>query len=838
MKHARDKRKRNSANVRAEYTKHERSPLERTRSLEERRSEMQSVQKRRAESEKRKPIRKNSDKKMTASPKNKSRFFATLRVTLIIIILIAAVVILGVGAGMYASISKEIDAMDFEGIAYNFSSAVFANDENGNSVEITTLHSDGRREWIDSEEIPQVAKEAAISIEDERFFKHSGVDIKRTAGAVIGWIKAKLTGESPSYGGSTITQQVIKNITNEKDRTVTRKVKEMMRAVAFEKRFTKDEILTMYLNIVYFGNNCYGIEAASNIYFSKDAIDLSLEEAAMIVGITQAPSRFDPFRKPDETLKKRNTVLSKMYELEKITEEEYNEAVNSELGVNSRSNGIRSAVYNYFVDQLINDVISDLQTEKGYSRSFAEQQIFGGGLKIYTTMDSDIQEEIEKIYENTANFSGASRGMQSAMIIIDPHTGQIKGMVGGIGKKNESRGLNRATQAKRQAGSSIKPLSVYSPALETGKITAATIVTDEAINIGDWSPKNSYKGFKGDMTIRKALEISANIPAVKVLQSSGIENSYKFMTEKYHFTTLVNDDKNLSALGLGGLTKGVTPKEMAAAYATFANKGVYIEPHTYTKVLDSRGKVVLEKEPETTRVMSEANAFIMSSFLKDVVNGSAGTGRSARLSGMTTYGKTGTSNDSKDKWFVGFTSYYVGAVWCGYDQNNGSVSSSIPNGVWKKVMQAVHEGLADRAIEKPSNVTAVSVCQKTGKLSSNGCTYGKTEYFAKGTLPTKYCKNSGHGGTPIVTTPLPEVDPTDPSTSPSPEESPSVTGSPEPGEGSTTSPVQSASPTPTVKPATTPSFSPAATPATTPSDVSPKTPAPAGNQGDGVITLE
>lgn len=830
MKHAREKQKRKPLATRKRVNTQDSVRTERGRSLEERRSEMQSVQKRRADWEQKKSVRKTSEKN-AASLKTK-RFFAVLRVTLVIIILIAAVVVLGVGAGMYASISKEIDAMDFEGIAYNFSSSVFANDENGNSVEIARLQSDGKREWIESAQIPEVAKEAAISIEDERFFKHSGVDIKRTGGAVIGWVKAKITGESPSYGGSTITQQVIKNITNEKDRTVTRKVKEMMRAIAFEKQFTKDEILTMYLNIVYFGNNCYGVEAASNMYFSKKAIDLSLEEAAMIVGITQAPSRFDPFKNPEETIKKRNTVLAKMYELEKISEEEYNRAVNTELGVNSRAKGLRSTVYSYFVDQLINDVISDLQTEKGYSQTFAEQQIFGGGYKIYTTMDSRVQAEIEKVYENTANFSGASRGMQSAMVIIDPHTGEIKGMAGGIGRKTESRGLNRATQAKRQAGSSIKPLSVYSPALETGKITAATVVTDEAITIGNWSPKNSYSGFKGDMTIRKALEISANIPAVKVLQSSGIENSYKFMTEKYHFTTLVNDDKNLSALGLGGLTVGVTPKEMAAAYATFANKGVYIEPHTYTKVLDSRGKVVLEKEPETTRVMSEANAFIMSSFLKDVVNGSAGTGRSARLSGMTTYGKTGTSNDSKDKWFVGFTSYYVGAVWCGYDKNNGSVSSSVPNGVWKKIMQQVHEGLADKAIEKPANVTAVSVCQKTGKLSSNGCTYGKTEYFAKGTLPTKYCGNKGHGGTPVEVSPSPETEGT---VSPSPEASGSPMPSDSPaGTPEAISPSPGASQVPTVAPTATPS----AAPTTTTPAAPPKTPVPTSTPSSGVITLE
>lgn len=835
MKHARDKHKRKPTE--RPSRNYQRSDANKQRpSLEERRAQMQSVQARKAKSSEGNAAKKQAVKKK----KEKVLIWARLRAALVICLCVGFVVVLGVGAGMYAAVSKEIDEMDFDGITYNFSSTVFADDKNGNSIEIEYLHGDGNREWIESDKIPQVAKDAAIAIEDERFLKHRGVDIKRTAGAVIQWVKAKVTGASPSYGGSTITQQLIKNITKENDRTVTRKVKEMMRALAFEKRFTKDEILTMYLNVVYFGNQCYGIESSSKMYFLKNAIDLSVTEAAMIVGITQAPSRFDPFRNPEDTLKKRNTVITKMYELGKISEEEYNKAIDSDLGLRGKPRTLNSNVYSYFVDQLINDVISDLQTEKGYSQSFASQQVFGGGLKIYSTIDKNIQAEMENVYTNSANFSGASRGMQSAMVIIDPTTGQIKGMVGGIGKKTESRGLNRATQSKRQAGSSIKPLSVYSPALETGKITAGTIVKDEPITIGNWSPKNSYSGFKGNMSIRKAIEISANIPAVKVLQSSGVENSYKFMTDKYHFTTLVDTDKNLSALGLGGLTNGVSPEEMAAAYAVFANKGVHITPHTYTKVLDSTGKVLLENKPEETRVLSEANAFIMCSFLKDVVNGSAGTGRSARLSGMTAYGKTGTTNDNKDKWFVGFTPYYVGAVWCGYDQNNGSVSSSVPNGVWKKIMEKVHQGLTDKAIEQPASVTAVSVCQRTGKLSSAGCIYGKTEYFAKGTLPTKYCENTGHSTGALSELTESEIMQEMVPASPTPHSTvipmPEETSSPDTSQTSTSKPTESAPtnwPVSSKKPENPPIPTPNPTQQTT-RPIQRPTPAPE----DGIVTID
>ena len=675
----------------------------------------------------------------------KKLIWARITTAAVVCVCILSVVVFGVGAGMYAAISREIDDLDFEAIAYNFSSIVYASDENGNYVDVEYLHDSGTREWVESDKIPQVAKEAAVAIEDERFYKHKGVDLKRTTGAVFGWFTSKITGKSPSYGGSTITQQLIKNITNEKDKTVTRKVKEMMRATAFEKRYSKEEILSTYLNVVYFGNQCYGIEAASKMYFSKSAIDLTLPEAAMIVGITQAPSRFDPFKNPENAKNKRDTVLAKMYELGKISEEEYNKAVATSLGVNSKRKSLSSSVYSYFVDQVINDVIADLQAEKGYSQSFASSQIFSGGLKIYTTMDSNIQSAMEEVYENTSNFPGASGGVQSAMVIVDPATGEIKGMVGGIGKKTESRGLNRATQSTRQPGSSVKPISVYGPSLEKGKITAATIVTDSPLTVGDWSPKNSYSGFKGDMSIRKAIEISANIPAVKTLQTLGVDESYKFMTEELGFTTLSENDRNLSALGLGGMTRGVSPREMAGAYAVFANKGMYIEPITYTKVLDNSGKVLLEKKPETRRAMSEANAFIMTRFLKEVVNGSAGTGRSAKLASMPTYGKTGTSNDNKDKWFCGFTPYYVGTVWYGYDASRSVGGTNISTQVWKKVMEKVHEGLPEKDFEQPESVTVVSICQKTGKLSSEGCVHGKPEFFARGTIPSKYCANNHSG---------------------------------------------------------------------------------------------
>lgn len=736
---------------------------------------------------------------------DKKQFIYKLKVYFAITLCLAALVCFGIGAGMYAAIANEMREYDFDSIAHNFSSTLYAYNSDGSSVEVAQLHSDGNREWIESDKIPEIAKNAAIAIEDERFYTHHGIDLKRTAGAVIGWVTSKITGKSPSYGGSTITQQVIKNITNERDKTAIRKIKEMMRAVAFEKQFTKDEILTMYLNIAYFGNNCYGIEASSKMYFAKPAIELSAKEAAMIVGITQAPTRFDPFRNPENCAQKRNLVLSKMYEHEMISEEEYNQSIESPLGTKSRTT-LNASIYNYFVDQVISDVINDLQTQKGYSQTFASQQVFGAGLKIYTTIDPEVQSAIESVYADTSNFPAASKGTQSAMTIIDPYTGEIKGMVGGIGIKQESRGLNRATQSARQPGSSIKPISVYAPALETGKITSATIITDKAITIDDWSPKNSYSGFKGDLLVSKAIEISANVPAVKTLQSVGISTSFDFMKNKYSFSKLKDTDKNLSALALGGMTNGVSTTEMAAAYAIFPNKGQYNEPHTYTKVLDSTGKVLLEKEIKPRKVISEANAFIMTSYLKNVVNGSAGTGRNARLSNFTTYGKTGTSNDNCDKWFVGYTPYYVGAVWFGMDTmkplTSVGVSNNVSTLVWKKVMQKLHSALPAKSFSAPSNVTAVAICQKTGKLAVSGCP-SSSEYFVGGTVPSKYCSAEYHAS---VVPPSSEGGNAEGANGESGEASAAPSASPAPsGEPVQSIPDTTATPAPTKKPTEAPS---------------------------------
>lgn len=704
---------------------------------------------------KRIPVQEASSKSMNSSGRTKKiaktkktkkkqhLFLRKLRTAFFMVIFVCIIVSAGIAVGMYAAVAREMQDMDIKNLSLNYSSFIYCTDRLGNSHELEQLYDDGNRIWLEPDEIPDIMKNAIVAIEDERFYKHAGVDVKRTIGAMVYWTMEKLGGKKAPYGGSTITQQVIKNITHEDERSPVRKAKEMMRAIVLERELSKDEVLTLYLNLVFFANNCYGVEAASNMYFDKDAIDLDYIEAATIAGITQRPSYFDPLRNPENTITKRNVVLSKMLEFNMITQAEYDEAVDQDLGLSANYKEKRSKIYSYFVDQVINDVISDLQTQKGYSDTFAYQQVYNGGLKIYTTMDQDVQNDMESVFENNANFPSSAKNAQASMVVIDPITGEIKGMIGGKGKKTDSRGLNRATQTKRQPGSALKPISVYAPALELKKITSATILDDEKITIGNWTPKNSYTGYKGEMPLRRALEISANIPAVKTLQQIGVDISFTYLKNRFHISTLDNADKALSPLGLGGLTYGVTVKELAAAYGVLANGGQYTKPHTYTKVIDNTGKLLLENRPETETVISAETAYILTELLKSVVGGTNGTGKLAKLDNFKPAGKTGTTNNDNDKWFVGYTPYYVGAVWYGFDTpasiRNAGVTSNVSAKLWGSVMNKLHASLSAKDFSKPSTVVEAVICTKTGKLASTNCGYGSKEYFISGTQPTKYC---------------------------------------------------------------------------------------------------
>ena len=478
-----------------------------------------------------------------------------------------------------------------------------------------------------------------------------------------------------------------------------------------------------------------------------------------------------------------------------ISQEEHDKAVKSSLKLVGKKGNGSGKVSSYFVDQVTSDVIADLQAKKGYSKDFAEQQLTNGGLRIYSTVDPEIQNIMESVFENTSNFPNSSA--ESAMVIIDPYTGAVKGMVGGLGAKTDVRGFNRATQAKRQPGSSIKPLSVYAPALELGKINQSSVIIDEKITIGsdDWEPSNAYKGFKGNMLVHEAVGRSANIPAVKVLDMIGINRSFSYLENNFKLSTLESADKNYSSLALGGLTKGVTVKEMAAAYSVFVNRGRYIKPYTYTKVVDSSGNVVLENKVSPVQTLKESTAYIMSDLLLEPVNGGYGTARSAKLSSIATYGKTGTTNDNYDKWFVGYTPYYVGAVWYGYDTPKSVGGSNPCTSVWKKVMEQIHSGLPEKELPVPDDVVSAKICTNSGNIAKASCS-SIIAYYEKGKQPKRTCfRHTYAGGGEAEETENPESS-EEPETSEKPEststaETPEKTPEPE----KTEAPVKTKSPT-------------------------------------------
>ena len=674
------------------------------------------------------------------------QFRRRLRLSILAVILVMVVVISGMFVGMYAAVSREIKEMNLQNLALNQTSQVYYFDESGKAKELIKLHSDSNSIWVDTTSIASCFKDAIVSIEDERFYSHNGVDVKRTAGAILGYAKSKLTGESASYGGSTITQQTIKNITSEKDQTATRKIKEIMRAIAFENQLSKEEILGIYCNVAHFANGCDGVEAAARTYFNKSAAELNLQEAASIAGITQYPERYDPIKNPANNVEKRNIVLKKMYELGKISEQEYETAKNAELKLDLTYAKEQRAMTSYFEDQLVNDVINDLVERKNYTSEFAKSQVYNGGYKIYSTVDPKIQTAMESVFETRSNFPAArgDKELQAGMVVTDPYTGEVKGIIGGLGKKSDVRGWNRATQAKIQPGSAIKPIAVYGPAIDLGKITESDVVVDEEITIDGWTPKNAYSGFKGKMTIKEAVACSANIPAVKVLEEVGVSNSYGYLQNKFHISTLSEGDKNYSALALGGLTNGVTVREMASAYGVFVNSGKYIAPHTYVMVIDGNGETVLENTREATQVISESSAYITASMLSGPIKLPGGTARDAELDRMPTYGKTGTTDNNYDKWFVGFTPYYVGAVWFGFDTpsslSDAGIKSNPAITAWRLVFEKISEGQSYETLDKPSSVEKEEICIKSGKIAGRTCT-SATAYYVNGTKPNQRCTN-------------------------------------------------------------------------------------------------
>ena len=652
------------------------------------------------------------------------------------------------------------------------------------------------RIWADLEQIPKDLQKAVVAIEDKRFYTHKGVDWHGTARAIFSTIFG-----GSVQGGSTITQQLVKNVTGDNQNTVKRKVMEIYRAQEMEKRYEKDEILEAYLNEVYFGYSCYGVVTASLKYFNKDVSELSLAECASLIAITNNPSLYDPLQ-TDWGLENNRTrqllVLGAMLEQEKIDQAAYDAAkeenvvfsngytilggrvdVDTDKKDDTDTDGgdeqpeeteTATSSQSYFTDAVIEDVAAALVEKYGLTDSTnpvtgkvttafdqGVNMVYGKGYKIYTTQNPDYQKIAEEVCTDTSNLPYTStytnsygeketEQLQVGMTIVDPYTGYVVAMVGGAGVKQYDRGWNWATSA-RQCGSAIKPISVYAPALDDGTINGASTIDDYPVMVlnGSAYPKNANGRYKGLTPLHTAIARSTNTCAVRVVQEYGTSRSYDFMTNKLGFTTLTSQDaQQVGNMGLGGLDRGVTTEEMAAAFAAFANEGIYTAPRTFVRVEDADGNVILENEAKASVAMKDTTAALMNSLLQEVING--GTGYEGRISGMHVAGKTGTTNNDQDRYFVGYTPYYSCAVWVGYVHNQRIVASGNPAAsMWQKVMSRIHADLPDKDFFNCSGLTYVKVCADSGLLATDSCAEdcrGSRVYsalVAADNAPSAYC---------------------------------------------------------------------------------------------------
>ena len=685
--------------------------------------------------------KKRSKKKM--DPKKKK--------TILLSIGLVFLIVLGIMFGMIFGIVREAK-LDVADLALKYENSIVL-DKDGNVI--AELSGDENRKFVKISEMSNYLPAAFVSIEDERFYEHMGVDIKRTIGATAKYALSKIGIGSSSYGGSTITQQVIKNITEEKDRTWQRKVKEIARAHYIEKELSKDQILELYLNLIYMGGNTniYGVEVASNYYFSKSAKDLDLAESAFLAGINHTPNSYDPFKEDNsatlERIKKRTKiVLEKMKELGKInSEEEYQNAIAKvDSGLPFKKGKVSGNSYSYHTEAAINQIVNQLMEEKGLTYDAAYLYLSSGGFTIYTTQDTKIQQAMneEALKEKYLDASKKNPGKtaQAGMVLLDHKTGYVLGVMGGLGEKTATLGFNRGTQLVKQTGSTMKPLAVVAPGIDQRVMTAATVYDDVP-----YKGFKNYGAFRGLLTIRYAIESSQNIPMLKGIEALGTDKSLEFV-KTLGFANLDDEkDKNIS-LALGGLTNGASPLEMAAAYGAIANDGLYVKPTLYTKVTDSDGNIILEYKQESRTVMSKAAAYIVKEILTQPVK--TGTAGLCSISGMSVAAKTGTTNDDYDRWLCGFTPYYSAATWYGYDENEtvSGWGTSPATQIWASVMKQAHSGLEGKRFSqtRPDGVTTAKICRDSGLRATEICEEDPrgdrsyTEYFLTGTVPSKECE--------------------------------------------------------------------------------------------------
>ncbi len=579
------------------------------------------------------------------------RFWKKAHLNQILLLIISLIILIGLSYFAYLASAANVESLK-QGLAQ----ATVIYDKDGDEASKISAN---RMEGVPITEVPENMKNAIVAIEDHRFYKHRGFDLYGISRA---FFKNLFAGRITA-GGSTLTQQLTKNALLSPERTYKRKLEEIFLAIEIEKKFTKDEILEMYLNQVYFGSGGWGVQNASKKFFGKDVGQITLSEAAMLAGIVNRPTALDPYKNYDASIERRNLVLKQMLNYDMISKSEYEEAVNERIVLEDKGADPLKGKYPYYVDAVLNEAINHY--------GLTQEEILTRGYKIYTEMDQNVQAGLEKVYQNNYLFPVSSDGTlaQSGAIMLDPKTGGIRGLIGGRGE-HTFRAYNRATQLKAQPGSVIKPLVVYNPALEEGYTAQSTLKDEEGMTFSGYTPKNFNGQYAGEVPLYTAVEQSLNVPAVWLLNEIGLDKG--IASAKKFGLPIQKKDENLS-LALGGTTTGYSPQQMAEAYSVFANDGKRAKSHIITKIVGPTGNVEGEFKPKTTRVTSRKTAEKMTSILLNVVE--TGTGRNAKVEGYDIAGKTGSTQlpfpeiteGTKDQWFVGYTPNLVGAVWLGYD---------------------------------------------------------------------------------------------------------------------------------------------------------------------------
>lgn len=661
----------------------------------------------------------------------------------------AVILLLGIAAAVFIGmqISDAPDISEIDATPDGYLSTIL--DKDG-EVMNTLYISESNRVYVDLEYIPTDLQEAFIAIEDSRFYDHCGIDIK-------GIIRAAFVGITKgdfSQGASTITQQLLKNNVftgwMSEDTfydSLCRKIQEQYLAIRLEQDYSKEWILENYLNTINLGGGTRGVQVAAQYYFGKNVSDLTLSESALIAGITKNPTAYNPLNNPEKSLERQKLVLDAMLEQEYITQEEYDQAISEDvlagLITDSENRGVQ--IFSWFEDALLTQVVENVIATYGYSEEEAWDLLYTGGLTIYSTQDTQLQEICETQATNPDWYSDSQ---EISIVMTDVSTGAVAAIVGGNEEKTASLTYNRATDSIRQPGSTIKVIGEYAAGIDTGVITLGTTFDDAPYTYSDGTAiNNAYSSYKGMTTVRDAIAASGNIIALKTYQQVGGNQVYDYL-QKLGITTLTEADKN-EALSIGGTYNGVTNLEVTAAYNAIANDGCYIKPYFYTKVLDRQGNIVLKQEMQFEQAISKSSAALLTSAMKDVIT--SGTGTAAAVSGLTLAAKSGTTNDNRDLWFVGFSSYYTLGIWGGYDNNSVQEDTKYVKNIWRTIMEQAHADkenaeLVDAELIDASELVQAKICTKCGNLAVEGLcdsslqgNMTRTEYFAEGTQPTQDC---------------------------------------------------------------------------------------------------